>query len=144
MLRKSLNIKCLFEGAETKLEIEKKAEELAGQIIADDAIGHNEKYEVRLERTLLASVILYVYYEMPSEKQNLCTVGLLLEEETTSRNEDNNFKSDFDIRINRIEKKYPEHSAVTFYNLYVKGRTKDFPTDISTLMQVREYIENLC
>lgn len=88
-----------------------------------DGKGASDPFWDNAERTLLLSIISYLYYEAPKEEQNFGMVIELIRCAKVSE-EDENFESILDSLMQDLEKENPEHIAVKYYGDFKQAAGK--------------------
>jgi len=90
-------------------------------VLIENTKGEGEKssedFWIKSERLLYCALIGYIYYEVPKEEQNFSTLLELLNE-SSARDDDENYRSPVDILFERLEKKKPDHFAARQYKKY--------------------------
>ena len=90
-------------------------------VLIENTKGEGEKssedFWIKSERLLYCALIGYIYYEVPKEEQNFSTLLELLNE-SSARDDDENYRSPVDILFERLAKKKPDHFAVRQYKKY--------------------------
>ena len=88
-----------------------------------DGKGAGDPFWDNAERTLLLSIISYLYYEAPEHEQNFGMVIDLIRCAKVSE-EDENFESILDSLMQDLEKEKPQHSAVKYYGDFKQAAGK--------------------
>lgn len=111
-----------------------------------------EDFWVKAERLYYSALIGYIWYEAPSEEQNLNTLIEMINA-SEAREDDETFKNPIDLLFEELEQKNPEHFAVRQYKKYklAAGKTAKSiliscgarlaPFDIKELRELTEYDE---
>ena len=83
----------------------------------------NDPFWDTAAQMLLLSLIFYLMYEAPEDKQNLVMLIELLRAGDVHEDDDS-YVSPLDMLMNRLETKNPEHIAVKYYHDYHSGSAK--------------------
>ena len=134
---------------------EKDILKLANTIIANTK-GEGEKatqdFWVKAEKLYYQALIGYIWYEETAERKNFITLLEMLNASET-REDDEDFENEVDIKFRRLERKKPDHFAVRQYKKYklAAGKTAKSiliscgarlaPFDIEELREIMSYDE---
>ena len=134
---------------------EKDILKLANTIIANTK-GEGEKasqdFWVKAERLYYQALIGYIWYEETEDRKNFITLLEMLNASET-REDDEDFENEVDIKFRRLERKKPDHFAVRQYKKYklAAGKTAKSiliscgarlaPFDIAELREIMSYDE---